>query len=121
MENSITIIGNLTKDPDLHYTTAGAAVCNFSIAINRRVKDANGNWTDGDPTYVDVNCWNHLAEGVAEGLRKGQRAVITGRIRQASWDTPQGKRTKIEVDADDVGPSLRFAAVRKPVEQPLDA
>jgi len=109
-DNQITIVGNLTDDPELRYTANGAAVTNFRVAYSTRIRDAAGNWTDGDTSFFTVNCWRALAENAAETLTRGARVVVTGRLKQRSWENQQGeKRTVIEIEADDLGPSLKWA------------
>jgi single-strand DNA-binding protein len=115
-DNQITIVGNLTDDPELRYTANGAAVANFTVAYSTRIRDAAGNWTDGDTSFFRVNVWRALAENAAESLTRGTRVVVTGRLKQRSWENQEGeKRSMIEIEADDVGPSLKWAtaAVQK--------
>ncbi len=113
-DTTITLAGNLTADPDLRYTPAGVAVAAFTVAASRRVYDPGaGEWKDGDTLFLRCSVWRHLAEHTAESLTKGTRVVVTGRLRQRDYETPEGdKRTVYEVDADDVGPSLRFATAK---------
>ena len=110
-ENQINIVGNLTEDPELRYTPNGAAVVNFRVAVNRRIKDeATGQWKDGDASYFTVNAWRGLAENVAESLSRGTRVVVVGSLRMRSYETRDGeKRTVYEIEADEVAPSLRWA------------
>jgi len=109
-DNQITIVGNLTDDPELRYTANGAAVANFRVAYSTRIRDAAGNWTDGDTSFFTINCWRSLAENAAETLTRGSRVVVTGRLKQRSWENQEGeKRTVIEIEADDLGPSLKWA------------
>lgn len=112
-ENQITIVGNLTDDPELRYTPNGAAVVKFRVAVNRRYKDESGQWKDGDTSYFTVNAWRTLAENVAESLTRGTRVVVAGRLQMRSWETQEGdKRSVIEIEADEVGPSLKWATAR---------
>ena len=112
-DNQITIVGNLTDDPELRYTANGAAVANFTVAYSTRIRDAAGNWTDGDTSFFRVNVWRGLAENAAESLTRGTRVVVTGRLRQRSWENQEGeKRSMIEIEADDVGPSLKWATAK---------
>ena len=112
-DNQITIVGNLTDDPELRYTANGAAVANFRVAHSTRIRDAAGNWTDGDTSFFTVNCWRSLAENAAETLTRGTRVVVTGRLKQRSWENQEGeKRTVVEIEADDLGPSLKWATAR---------
>ncbi len=109
-DNQITIVGNITDDPELRYTANGAAVANFTVAHSTRIRDAAGNWTDGDTSFFRVNVWRNLAENAAESLTRGTRVVVTGRLKQRSWENQEGeKRTVVEIEADDVGPSLKWA------------
>lgn len=109
-DNQITIVGNLTDDPELRYTANGAAVANFTVAHSTRIKDAAGNWADGETSFFRVNVWRALAENAAESLTRGTRVVVTGRLKQRSWENQEGeKRSMIEIEADDVGPSLKWA------------
>jgi single-strand DNA-binding protein len=108
--NQVTIVGNLTDDPELRYTPAGAAVATFNVAVNRRTRDESGQWKDGETSFFRCNVWRQQAENVAESLNKGTRVVVIGRLRQRSWETPEGqKRTVIEIEVESVGPSLEWA------------
>lgn len=111
MDNHVTVVGNLTDDPELKYTAQGAAVVNFRIAVNRRIRDAATNeWKDGDASYFRVNCWRDLAEHCAESLRKGTRVIVTGTLRWREWQTQEGdKRSVVEIEGAEIGPSLRWA------------
>lgn len=113
-ENQIVIVGNLTDDPELRYTPNGAAVANFRVAVNRRFRDAtSGEWKDGETSFFRVNAWRTLAENVAESLTRGTRVVVVGRLRSRSWETPEGEtRTAVEIEADEVAPSLRWATAK---------
>ncbi len=112
-ENQVTIVGNLTDDPELRYTPNGAAVANFRVAVNRRFQDASGQWKDGETSYFRINAWRTLAENVAESLTKGSRVIVSGRLRSRSWETPEGEtRSAVEIEADEVGPSLRWATAK---------
>ena len=113
-DTTITVAGNLTGDPDLRYTPTGVAVASFTVAASRRVYDQDtGQWKDGDTLFLRCSVWRHLAEHAAESLGKGMRVVVTGRLRQREYETTEGdKRTVYEVDADDVGPSLRWATAK---------
>jgi len=108
--NTVNVVGNITRDPELRYTPSGASVTNFSIAWNRRY-ERNGEQVE-EVSYFDIVCWGSLADNVAASLAKGTRVLVTGRLDQRSWETPQGdKRSKVEITADDVAPSLRWASV----------
>ena len=112
-ENQVMIVGNLTRDPELRYTPNGAAVCKFRIAVNRRIQDGNGQWKDGEASYFSVNCWRGLAENVAESLTRGTRVVVTGRLQYRAWENQDGdKRSAVEIEADEIGPSLKWATAR---------
>jgi single-strand DNA-binding protein len=110
-DNTVTLIGNLTDDPELRFTPSGAAVANLRLAVTPRVRQGD-QWTDGETSFFRINCWRALAENVSESLTKGARAVVIGRLRMRSWETDAGeKRTVVEVEADEVAPSLKFATV----------
>jgi single-strand DNA-binding protein len=112
-ENQVVIVGNLTDDPELRYTPAGAAVANFRVAVNRRTRDESGQWKDGETSFFRVNAWRSLAENVAESLTRGSRVVVTGRLRSRSWETQEGEtRSAVEIEADEIGPSLRWATAK---------
>jgi single-strand DNA-binding protein len=112
-DTHVTITGNLTDDPDLRYTpTTGTEVANFRLAVTARVKDGDS-WRDGETSFFRVNVWRQLAEHVTESLSKGDRAVVIGRLKSRSWETPEGdKRSVVEVEADEVAPSLRWAVAK---------
>jgi len=108
--NNVQVVGNVTRDPELRYTPSGASVTNFSIAWNRRY-ERNGQQVE-DVNFFDIVCWGTLADNVAASITKGVRVIVDGRLDQRSWETPQGeKRSKIEITADEVSPSLRWASV----------
>lgn len=109
-DNTITVIGNLTRDPELRFTSNGQATTTVGVAVNRRwMNQATQEWEEAT-SFFDVVCWRDLAENVAESLHRGARVVVTGRLEQRSWETPEGdKRSKVEIVADEVGPSLRWA------------
>ena len=111
-DTHVTITGNLTDDPELKVIANGNAVANFRLAVTARVKDGD-TWRDGETSYFRVNAWRQLAEHVADSLAKGDRAVVIGRLKSRSWETPEGdKRSVVEVEADEVAPSLRWAVAR---------
>jgi single-strand DNA-binding protein len=111
-DTHVTITGNLTDDPDLRFTPNGHAVANFRLAVTARIKDGEG-WRDGDTSFFRVNVWRQLAEHVSDSLAKCDRAVVIGRLKSRSWETPEGdKRSVVEVEADEVGPSLRWAIAK---------
>ena len=105
--NSVTLIGNLTRDPELRYTTGGRGVASFGLAVNRRYQQ-NGEWQE-QTSFFNVVCWGDLGENVAATLTKGARTIVTGRLEQRSYEQEGQKRSIIEVIADEVGPSLRWA------------
>ncbi len=113
-ETVITIVGNLTDDPELRFTPSGAAVAKFRIASTPRTLDkASGEWKDGEPLFLACNIWRQAAENVAESLQRGARVIVTGRLRQRSYETREGeKRTVFEVEVDEIGPSLRYATAK---------
>ncbi len=110
-ENSVTLVGNLTKDPELRYTATGRGVASFGLAVNRRYQQ-NGEWQE-QVSFFNVVAWGDLGENAAASLNKGNRIVVTGRLEQRSYDTKEGeKRSITEVVADELGPSLRWAQVQ---------
>ena len=113
-ENSVTLVGNLTDDPELRFTAQGAAVANFRIAVSKRIKDPQTNeWKDGDTSFFRINVWRQLAENVAESLTRGTRVVVTGTLKMRQWETQEGeKRSVVEVEATEVGPSLKWATAK---------
>jgi single-strand DNA-binding protein len=110
MANSTTITGNLTREPEIRYTKEGQATTQLGIAVNRRWQDrATQEWQEAT-SFFDVVCWRDLAENVALSLSKGMRVIVTGRLDQRSWETEDGEhRSKVEITADEIGPSLLFA------------
>ncbi|WP_280180598.1 single-stranded DNA-binding protein [Nocardia farcinica] len=110
----ITVIGNLTADPELRFTPAGQAVANFTVASTPRVFDRNTNeWKDGEALFLRCNIWREAAENVAESLTRGARVIVSGRLKQRSYETREGeKRTVVELEVDEVGPSLRYATAK---------
>ena len=113
-DTTITIVGNLTDDPDLRFTPSGAAVANFTVASTPRFFDKQTNeWKDGDALFLRCSIWRQAAENVAESLHRGTRVIVTGRLRQRSYETREGeKRTVFEVDVDEIGPSLKYATAK---------
>ncbi|TQL02250.1 single-stranded DNA-binding protein [Cellulomonas sp. SLBN-39] len=113
-ETTITVIGNLTGDPELRFTPSGAAVANFTVASTPRTFDRQSNeWKDGDTLFLRCSIWREAAESVAESLTKGTRVIVTGRLVQRSYETREGeKRTVYELQVDEVGPSLRYATAK---------
>src|ERR1700709_303843 len=113
-ETVITVVGNLTNDPELRFTPSGQAVASFTVASTPRTLDKQSNeWKDGDPLFLRCTVWRQAAENVAESLQKGARVVVQGRLKQRSFETREGeKRTVVELDVDEVGPSLKYATAR---------
>jgi len=113
-ETVITVVGNLTGDPELRFTPSGAAVANFTIASTPRNFDKQTNeWKDGDTLFLNCSIWRQAAENVAESLQKGMRVVAQGRLKQRSYETREGeKRTVVELDVEEVGPSLKYATAK---------
>ena len=111
-DNQLVLVGNLTDAPELRFTPQGTAVAGFRLAVTPRLRDGDG-WRDGETSFFRVNVWRDLAEHVAESLSKGDRAVVVGRLKLRSWETPEGeKRSVTEVEADEVGASLKFATAK---------
>jgi len=113
-DTQITIVGNLVDDPQLRYTPTGQAVANFRVASTPRFMDRQTNeWKDGDSLFLSCNVWRQAAENVAESLQRGMRVIVSGRLRQRSYETKEGeKRTVYEIEVDEVGPSLRNASAK---------
>ena len=113
-ETVITVIGNLTNDPERRFTPSGAAVASFTVASTPRMLDKeSGQWKDGDPLFLRCSVWRQYAENVAESLTKGMQVMVQGRLKQRSYETREGeKRTVVELDVDDVGPTLRFSTAK---------
>ena len=113
-DTNITVIGNLTDDPELRFTPSGAAVAKFRVASTPRYMDRNTNeWKDGEPLFLACTVWRQAAENVAESLVRGSRVIVSGRLKQRSYETREGeKRTVIELEVDEIGPSLRYATAK---------
>lgn len=113
-ETVVTVVGNLTADPELRFTPSGAAVANFTVASTPRIFDRqSGEWRDGEALFLRCNIWRQAAENAAESLTRGMRVVVQGRLRQRSFETREGeKRTVVEMEVDEVGPSLRYATAK---------
>ena len=113
-DTPITVVGNLTADPELRFTPSGAAVANFTVASTPRTFDRQSNeWKDGETLFMRCSIWRDAAENIAESLHRGTRVIATGRLKSRSYDTKEGeKRTVIELDVDEVGPSLRYASAK---------
>jgi single-strand DNA-binding protein len=111
-DTHVTITGNLTDDPEVTFTPGGAAVCNFRLAVTPRVRDGNG-WRDGETSFFRITAWRDLATHIGDSLSKGDRVLVSGQLRMRSWETPEGdKRQVVEVTAEEVGPSLRWATAK---------
>jgi single-strand DNA-binding protein len=113
-DTTITVVGNLTNDPELRFTPSGAAVASFTVASTPRYLDKQTNeWKDGEALFLRCSVWRQAAENVAESLVRGARVIVTGRLKQRSFETKEGeKRTVVEVEVDEVGPSLRYATAK---------
>jgi single-strand DNA-binding protein len=113
-ETLITIVGNITNDPELRFTPSGAAVANFTVASTPRTFDRQSNeWKDGETLFMRCSVWRDAAENVAESLQRGTRVIVSGRLKSRTFDTKEGdRRTVIELDVDEVGPSLRYASAK---------
>lgn len=111
--NTVVLVGNLTRDPELRYTPAGAATCQFGLAVNRRWQNRQTSEWEEATSFFNVVAWREMAENAGESLAKGSRVIVTGRLEQRSWETPDGeKRSVVEVVADEIGPSLRWATAQ---------
>ena len=113
-ETPITVIGNIVAEPELRFTPAGAAVCNFRVASTpRRYNSQTQQWEDGEAMFLTCNAWKQLGENTAESLAKGMRVIVTGKLKQRSFQTREGEnRSVFEIDVDEVGPSLRYATAQ---------
>ena len=113
-ETPITVVGNITGDPELRFTPSGAAVANFTVASTPRTFDKQTNeWKDGEAMFLNCSVWRQAAENVAESLVKGSRVIVSGRLKARSYETREGeKRTVFEIDVDEVGPSLKYATAK---------
>jgi len=110
---AITIIGNLTADPELRFTPSGQAVCNFTVASTSRFFDKQKNeWAEGDTTFIRCSVWREMAENCAETLLKGMRVVVTGTLKVRQYETDKGKGTSVECDVEEVGPSMKWASAK---------
>jgi single-strand DNA-binding protein len=109
MSSNVTVVGNLTRDPELRFTPSGAPVTTFGVAVNRRWQNRENQQWEESTSFFNVTCWRDLAQNVSESLEKGSRVVVSGRLEQRSWETDDGRRSVVEIIADEVGPSLRWA------------
>ena len=109
-DSTVTVVGNVTRDPELRFTPSGQAIATFGLAVNRRWQNRQSQEWEEQTSFFNVVCWREQAENVSESIGKGARVVVTGRLEQRSWETNEGeKRSKVEIVADEIGPSLRFA------------
>ena len=110
--NNVTIVGNITRDPELRFTPSGQANTRLGVAVNRKWQDRNsGEWQEAT-SFFDVICWRELAENVSESLKRGARVIVTGRLEQRTWEQEGNKRSVVEIIADEVAPSLRWATAK---------
>ena len=111
-EPILTVVGNMVADPELKYTANGAAVANFTVASTPRSYDkGRAEWVDGEPLFMRCSIWREAAENAAESLKKGQRVIVTGKLKSRSYDKDGAKKTVVELEVDEIGPSLRYAVV----------
>jgi single-strand DNA-binding protein len=111
-DTHVTIVGNLTDDPEVSFTPNGAAVTNFRLAVTARIKDGDS-WRDGDTSFFRITAWRQLAEHIGDSLAKGDRVIVVGQLRMRAWETPEGdKRQVVEVTAEEAGPSLKWATAK---------
>ena len=108
MDNAVTLVGGLVRDAEMRFTPSGQAVASFGLAVNRKWKNRQDEWEE-QVSFFDVKCWGQMAENVVESCQKGTRVVVVGRLEQSSWEKDGVRRSKVEVVADEVGPSLRWA------------
>jgi len=113
MDNTVTVVGNLTREPELRYTPSGQAVCRLGIAVNRRWQNRQTNEWEEQVSFFNVTAWGQLGENVGECLGKGTRVIVTGRLEQRSWESPDGeKKSSVDIIADEIAPSLRWATAK---------
>jgi single-strand DNA-binding protein len=111
-DTHVTLVGNLTDDPEVRFTPAGTQVGSFRLAVTPRIRDGEG-WKNGETSFFRINLWRELASHAAESLAKGDRALVIGRLKTRAWETPEGeRRSVVEVEAEEVGPSLRWATAK---------
>ena len=112
-DNSVVLVGNVTRDPELRFTNTGQATASFGLAVNRRWQNRQTQEWEEATSFFDVVCWREMAENASESLARGSRVIVTGRLEQRSWETQDGdKRSKVEIVADEIGPSLRWATAQ---------
>lgn len=113
MDNTVTLVGNATRDPELRYTPSGQTVATFGLAVNRRWQNRQTQEWEEQTSFFDIKCWAQMAENVSESVQRGTRVIVTGRLEQRSWENDNGeKRSKVEVVADEIAPSLRWATAQ---------
>ena len=113
MDNTVTLVGNVTRDPEIRYTPSGQTVASFGLAVNRRWQNRQTQEWEEQTSFIDVKVWAQMAENVSESIQRGTRVIVSGRLEQRSWETDTGeKRSKVEVVADEVAPSLRWATAQ---------
>lgn len=112
-ESHVTIVGNITDDPELRFTSAGAAISTLTVATTPRIYDSNRDeWRDGEASFIRCNIWRQQGENVAESLQRGMRVIVSGRLKQSNWETKEGeKRSRLEIDVEEIGASMKFATV----------
>ena len=110
--NNVTLVGNITRDPELRFTATGQATATFGLAVNRRWQNRQTNDWEEATSFFNVVCWREMAENASESLQKGSRVIVTGRLEQRSWEKEGEKRSVVEVVADEIGPSLRWATAK---------
>ncbi|MDA8289192.1 MAG: single-stranded DNA-binding protein [Actinomycetota bacterium] len=111
--NTVTLVGNVTRDPELRFTPNGQATAAFGLAVNRRWQNRQTQEWEEATSFFDVVCWREMAENVSESLTRGSRVIVSGRLEQRSWETPEGeRRSRVEIVADELGPSLRWATAQ---------
>ena len=113
MDNTVMLVGNVTRDPEIRYTPSGQTVATFGLAVNRRWQNRQTNEWEEQVSFFDVKCWAQMAENVSDSITRGTRVIVSGRLEQRSWETDNGeKRSKVEVVADEIAPSLRWATAQ---------
>lgn len=107
-DTTVVVCGNCTNTPEIKYSQGGTAVTSFGVAVTARRKTPSGDWENGETSFYEVSCFNQMAENTAESIAKGQRVIVYGRLKQSSWESDGQRRTKVEIIADEVGPSLKW-------------
>lgn len=112
-DNSVVLVGNVTRDPELRFTNTGQPTATFGLAVNRRWQNRQTQEWEEATSFFDIVCWREMAENVSESLARGARVIVSGRLEQRSWETPEGeRRSRVEIIADELGPSLRWATAQ---------